>query len=595
MTPSPTGSHPDNSFPGTPTATDLTPTQPDGAPAVPVERAGRYELLAEVARGGMGAVYRARDTRLQRDLAVKVLLPRYAERPDVARRFLEEAQVTAQLQHPAIDPVHEVGELPDGRPFFAMKLVKGQTLAELLARRPDPAHDRPRFLAIFQQVCQALAYAHSKGVMHRDLKPGNVMVGAFGEVQVMDWGLAKVLAGQPLRPAARQEESAAPVVSVVETVRSGERDFDTQAGAVLGTFAYMPPEQARGQAEALDRRCDVFALGAVLCEMLTGAPPYTAASPEERRSQAVLGQVGPALERLDSCGADPELVVLARACLAPDPADRPADAGAVAEAVRSYLDGVQDKLRRAEVERAEAQVKAREERKRRRLAVALAAAVLVCVLGAGGTALWYVRDRDAKAADLAARQAETERAVGLALGKAEQARDQARAVPRATSRDADAALVLWGQAEAAVGQAEAALATGVADEALRQRAASLRQEATQGREEAEQQRGQLAREDKLLGDLDAARMARSTATGSSSSYAASEAAYERALAGYGLDIRPEMKQDLAARIRAERPAVREALVAALDDWAYAATYGPTRWSVNALRELAPNGFSGHNC
>ena len=159
---------------------------------VVIERAGRYEIGAEIGSGGMGVVLRARDPELRRILAVKVLLECHRGDAGLERRFREEAQITGQLQHPGVPPVHEIGVLPDGRPFFAMKLIKGRTLAELLQERPTPTTDLPRFLAIFEQVCQTLAYAHSKDVIHRDLKPANVMVGAFNEVQVMDWGLAKV-------------------------------------------------------------------------------------------------------------------------------------------------------------------------------------------------------------------------------------------------------------------------------------------------------------------------------------------------------------------------------------------------------------------
>ena len=157
------------------------------------ETGDRYRLDGEIARGGMGAVLRGRDVDLGRDLAVKVLLEKYANRPDVARRFIEEAQIGGQLQHPGVVPVYDIGRFGD-RPFFTMKLVKGQTLSAILAERTDPAADRPRLLGIALQVAQAMAYAHAKGVIHRDLKPANIMVGAFGEVQVMDWGLAKVLA-----------------------------------------------------------------------------------------------------------------------------------------------------------------------------------------------------------------------------------------------------------------------------------------------------------------------------------------------------------------------------------------------------------------
>src|SRR5262249_30214822 len=141
----------------------------------PPEQAGdRYQLQGEIARGGMGAVLRGRDVDLGRDLALKVLLPRYADRPEVARRFLEEAQVGAQLQHPGVVPVYDIGRFGD-RPFFTMKLVKGHSLAQLLGQREQPTEDRPRLLGVALQVCQALAYAHAKGVIHRDLKPANVM------------------------------------------------------------------------------------------------------------------------------------------------------------------------------------------------------------------------------------------------------------------------------------------------------------------------------------------------------------------------------------------------------------------------------------
>lgn len=159
-----------------------------------------YEVGGLLGCGGMGVVYRATDSTLGREVAVKVLLHRFAADSGTARRFADEARITAQLQHPGIPPVHDLGTLPDGRPFLAMKLIKGSTLDHLLAARPDPAQGRGRFVAAFEQVCQAVGYAHAHNVIHRDLKPSNVMVGAFGEVQVMDWGLAKVLAARGRPP-----------------------------------------------------------------------------------------------------------------------------------------------------------------------------------------------------------------------------------------------------------------------------------------------------------------------------------------------------------------------------------------------------------
>src|SRR5262245_30804277 len=186
------------------TMSDATFEQTTGfTPSVPTEAAGdeslspgdlpeRYALQAEVARGGMGVIVRVEDRTLGRTLALKVLRKRYRDDTDIRQRFLDEARIAGQLQHPGVAPVHDVGTLVDGRPFFTMKLVKGETLSDLLHRRASPADELPRLLQVFQAVAQTIAFSHSRGIVHRDLKPANVMVGAFGEVQVMDWGLAKV-------------------------------------------------------------------------------------------------------------------------------------------------------------------------------------------------------------------------------------------------------------------------------------------------------------------------------------------------------------------------------------------------------------------
>ena len=154
-------------------ARSTIPGPSDPAPRrcpTPRRRACRYQLLGEIARGGIGAILKGRDMDLGRDLAVKVLLEKHRDHPEMVRRFVEEAQIGGQLQHPGIVPVHELGRFPDGRLYIAMKLVRGQTLAALLESRSSPADDRPRFVAIFDQVCQTMAYAHSRGVVHRDLE-----------------------------------------------------------------------------------------------------------------------------------------------------------------------------------------------------------------------------------------------------------------------------------------------------------------------------------------------------------------------------------------------------------------------------------------
>jgi serine/threonine-protein kinase len=362
----------------------LAPTPP-GVPATPPDlppgyRLGAYEVLQRLGRGGRGVVYRVNDPELNRSLAVKVLRPELHGQTDAVQRFLEEAQVTGQLQHPGIVPVHAIGQLHDGRPYLAMKLVQGRTLAELLAERSMPSHDLPRFLGVFQQLCQAVAYAHSRGVIHRDLKPSNVMVGEFGEVQVMDWGLAKVLASRGRQP---PEEAAA--AGVIRTVRTESAD-QSQSGTVVGTPAYMAPEQARGEVEKQDARSDVFGLGAVLCEILTGAPPYIGRDALAVQIQAAKSDTAEAVARLERCGADAELVRLARACLAPDAADRPADAVAVAQAVTAHRRSVEERLRQAELARVAAQEKALRERQRRRWAVALSASVVLTLAVLAGPA-----------------------------------------------------------------------------------------------------------------------------------------------------------------------------------------------------------------
>ena len=194
------------------------------------------------------------------------------------RSIVRESKITARLPHPGIPPVHALGTLADGSPFLAMKLIAGQTLAEEMKTA-----DRPRLLQAFTQVCQAVGFAHSRGVIHRDLKPANVMVGAFGEVQVMDWGLAKDLTSREVMDEPRASEAqTVPIVGTDANQMTDHRapgestDDRTHAGQVLGTPAYMAPEQARG--EAADARADVFALGGILCAILTGQPPFSGKS-----------------------------------------------------------------------------------------------------------------------------------------------------------------------------------------------------------------------------------------------------------------------------------------------------------------------------
>src|SRR5262245_47936060 len=224
-------------------ASEAQPCMTAGAP--PASPTG-YELIDEIGHGGMGVVYRARDTILDRDVAVKLLAERYPADSSAAQRFLGEARITGQLQHPGIPAVHQVGTLADGRPFLAMKLIRGRTLDDLLKDRPDPGADRGRLLAAFAAICQAVGYAHAHRVVHRDLKPSNVMVGAFGEVQVMDWGLAKVLGAGPAPAAGAGGAEETRAWTEISPSPTGGVPY-TQAGALVGTPAFIPPEQAAGE------------------------------------------------------------------------------------------------------------------------------------------------------------------------------------------------------------------------------------------------------------------------------------------------------------------------------------------------------------
>ncbi len=304
---------------------------------------GHYQLMGEIGQGGMGTVFKAHDPELGRDLAVKVLHERHRATSDLIRRFIEEAQIGGQLQHPGIVPVYELGAFGDGRPYFTMKLIKGRTLATLLKERVDVADDLPRLLGIFEQVAQTMAYAHSRGVIHRDLKPSNIMVGAFGEVQVMDWGLAKILPIAFAQTAALERPANETVVATVRPKADGDH---TEFGSAMGTPAYMAPEQACGETESIDRRADVFALGSILCEILTDWPAFAGGSAQEVLRSARRGNTAAALARLEKCGADLKLLGLARDCLAVEARDRPADAGAVAGRMTAYLAGVQVRLAR---------------------------------------------------------------------------------------------------------------------------------------------------------------------------------------------------------------------------------------------------------
>jgi serine/threonine protein kinase/tetratricopeptide (TPR) repeat protein len=318
-----------------------------------------YSAEAEVARGGMGRILAARDRRLGRPVAIKELIGAGSE---AAIRFRREALITARLQHPGIVPVYEAGRWPSGEPFFAMKLVAGRPFDKVIAEArtlPDRIALLPRILA----ATEAIAYAHSQRVIHRDLKPGNILIGDFGETVVIDWGLAKDLdavdvddsgsvaarsTSRPVRSAGdsdartqpqRKAKSGAGAGSendgAVRDAQTGDTSTLTIVGSVMGTPAYMAPEQARG--DTVDERADVFSLGAMLYHLLAGVPPYEAKTATDVIAAAVLGKIKPLEDRAK--GVPPDLLAIVQRAMTAEPSARYATAGELAEELRRFLTG----------------------------------------------------------------------------------------------------------------------------------------------------------------------------------------------------------------------------------------------------------------
>ncbi len=282
----------------------------------------RYVLREEIGRGGMGVVFRALDQTLRREVAVKVIAQRLGDRPEVLSRFVREAQATGQLQHPGIVPIYDIAKDPGGRVFFAMKLVQGRTLAEVF--RDAQRGQGPtlfRLLEIFVDIVRSVAFAHGRGVIHRDLKPGNVMIGDFGEVQVMDWGLAKLFS----EPCGPQWVSHAPA-----------EDGLTQGGSLLGTPAYMAPEQA-ADSRAATASSDIFSLGSILYELLVGEALFEGCSRAQILSQLRTGS--PPLPDRFPRGVARELQAVCRKALARAPEERYATAEELAEDVQAHIEG----------------------------------------------------------------------------------------------------------------------------------------------------------------------------------------------------------------------------------------------------------------
>jgi eukaryotic-like serine/threonine-protein kinase len=295
----------------------------------------RFTDEGEIARGGMGAIHRVFERTLNRTVAMKVLTPDRAHDAKVRQRFLGEAQVTGQLSHPNIVPVYELGADDAGKLFFTMNLVEGVSFSELLHDHPPQTdEDIERALEIFFRVCDALSFAHSRGVVHRDVKPANIMVGEHGQVYLMDWGIAKVGAAAP-RPSEGQAVGGA-----------GQRRFTTtlsvlpsdDGGLVLGTYAYMAPEQALGKTDAIDPRTDVFMLGAVLYRVVVGRPPVSGKTALEALANAAEARFPDARNEVEGM-LRRSLLEVALQAMQRDPAQRFQNVQALKQAAQQVLRG----------------------------------------------------------------------------------------------------------------------------------------------------------------------------------------------------------------------------------------------------------------
>ncbi len=294
----------------------------------------RYRMLRTIGQGGMATVYAAEDVELGREVALKVIKHHAFARDSIAR-MLREARIIAGLEHPGIVPVHDVGMLADGRVFYVMKLVRGRRLDEHVAT-VNALRDR---LRLFERICETTAFAHAHGVIHRDLKPQNIMVGTFGEVLILDWGVAKVLhESTPTNdpPVVHEMEATTTDRAMHDDHGLTTHTRETAIGTIIGTPAYMAPEQSRGDLDSVDQRSDIYALGAVLYFLLTGRPPRYEGSNENPNDDYPRILSSP--RRLDRSIPQPIQAVCLRA-MAHSPLHRYDKAADLADEVARFLNG----------------------------------------------------------------------------------------------------------------------------------------------------------------------------------------------------------------------------------------------------------------
>ncbi len=339
--------HPAAAAPPPVTGAPFVDPSPVGASDPPrgerLDARGRYRVRELLGEGGMGRVSLVDDRHIGRKVAAKELHADAAARDESVQRFLREARIQGQLEHPSIVPVYDIGQDADGNPYFTMRRVQGTTLRDVLEGGAEAAAargwSRRKLLTAFVSVCLAVHYAHTRGVVHRDLKPTNIMLGEYGEVYVLDWGIARVRGQSDLTLEDLLARSSFGAL--------GTGPQATAVGAVLGTPAYMSPEQLRADHAALDGRSDVYALGMILYELCAARPFHAGKSLGAIASETLLGvRAVPSEAAPDT---PPELDALVQRCTALAPADRFATAGELARAVESYLDGDRDLERRRDL------------------------------------------------------------------------------------------------------------------------------------------------------------------------------------------------------------------------------------------------------
>jgi serine/threonine protein kinase/tetratricopeptide (TPR) repeat protein len=488
----------------------------------------RFRVLRPHAQGGLGAVFVALDTELHREVALKQILEQHADDPADRQRFLLEAEITGGLEHPGIIPVYGLGTYGDGRPYYAMRFIRGDSLKQAIehfhadpALQTDPGRrslELRKLLRRFLDVCNAMDYAHSRGVLHRDIKPGNVLAGEYGETLTVDWGLAKATGRSDPSSGERTLKPS-----------SATGSAETLPGSALGTPAYMSPEQAAGNLDQLGPRSDVYSLGATLYCLLTGRPPF-AGDAVEVIPAVQKGEFPP--PRAIDPAIDRALEAICLKAMALRSEDRYGSCRGLAEDIERWMaDEPVSSWREPWSRRAR-----RWARRHRQAVTGAAAAVLVGLIGVAAAAIVYLQQRQAQVSRLA-----------LAVGEVNLLRDQAEA-------DTEGDPVKWHAAQQAVKRAEDLLGPLI-DAASQRQVRELSDQVASATQAAERD-AQLLRE---AVDI------RSAETDDPDG-AASDAAYARAFRDAGIDLDELGSEAAGAEIKSRPAGVALALTAALDDW-----------------------------